>query len=93
MGGHLWRCLRCQKQKRKRYAGGRDRRGQILGRRSITFRPESIERRVHIGQWEGDSVIGAGQLEVIYPRGKHEFRRFLLAQLVAIYLAKWLIIK
>jgi IS30 family transposase len=40
MGGHLWRSLRCQKQKRKRYAGGRDRRGQIPDRRSITERPE-----------------------------------------------------
>jgi hypothetical protein len=42
MGGHLWRSLRRQKQRRKRYAGGRDRRGQIPDRRSITERPESI---------------------------------------------------
>jgi hypothetical protein len=28
-GGALWKNFRCQKQKRKRYAGGRDRRGQI----------------------------------------------------------------
>jgi IS30 family transposase len=59
MGGHLWRSLRCQKQKRKRYAGGHDRRGQILDRRSIAERPESIERRAHVGHWEGDTVIGA----------------------------------
>lgn len=51
MAGHLWRSLRCQKQKRKRYAGGRDRRGQIPDRRSITLRPEWIERRTHIGHW------------------------------------------
>ena len=65
MGGHLWRSLRCQKQKRKRYAGGRDRRGQIPDRRSITLRPESIERRVHIGHWEGDTVIGAAHQHAI----------------------------
>ena len=28
-GGKLWKNLRCQKQKRKRYAAGQDRRGQI----------------------------------------------------------------
>jgi len=28
-GGTLWKNLRCQKQKRTRYASGRDRRGQI----------------------------------------------------------------
>lgn len=59
MGCHLWRSLRCQKQKRKRYAGGHDRRGQIPYGRSIAERPESIERRAHVGQWEGDTVIGA----------------------------------
>ena len=65
MGGHLWRSLRCQKQKRKRYAGGRDRRGQIPDRRSIAERPESVERRAHIGHWEGDTVIGAAHQHAI----------------------------
>jgi len=64
-GGHLCRSLRCKKQRRKRYAGGRDRRGQIPDRRSITLRPESIERRVHIGNWEGDTVIGAAHQHAI----------------------------
>jgi IS30 family transposase len=40
-------------------AGGRDRRGQIPDRRSITLRPESIARRVHVGYWEDETVIGA----------------------------------
>ena len=35
MGGDLYKSLRCQRKRRKRYAGGRDRRGQILGRRPI----------------------------------------------------------
>jgi IS30 family transposase len=35
-GGELWRPLRCQKQRRKRYASGQNRRGQIPDRRSIS---------------------------------------------------------
>ncbi len=65
IGGHLWLSLRCQKQKRKRYAGGHDRRGQIPDRRSIAERPESIERRAHVGHWEGDTVIGAAHQHAI----------------------------
>lgn len=59
MGGHLWRSLRCRKQKCNRYTGGRDRRDRISDIRSITLRPESIERCAHIGQWEGSTVIGS----------------------------------
>ena len=36
-GGTLWKNLRCQKQKRKRYASGRDRRGQIPNRRPLSL--------------------------------------------------------
>lgn len=64
-GGHLWRSLRCQKKRRKRYAGGHDRRGQIPHRRSIDERPESVEQRAHIGHWEGDTVIGAAHQHAI----------------------------
>jgi IS30 family transposase len=64
-GGHLWRSLRCQKKRRKRYASGHDRRGQIPDRRSISERPDSIERRSHIGHWEGDTVIGAAHQHAI----------------------------
>ena len=64
-GGHLWRSLRCQKQRRKRYASGHDRRGQIPDRRSIAMRPASIDRRTRIGHWEGDTVIGAAHQHAI----------------------------
>jgi transposase, IS30 family len=43
LGGTLWCSLRCQKKKRKRYAGGRDRRGQLPNRRSIHDRPAAVE--------------------------------------------------
>lgn len=57
-GGDLYKSLRCQRKRRKRYAGGRDRRGQILGRRPISERPKYIEERRQIGHWEGDTLIG-----------------------------------
>ena len=42
-GGSLWEELRCQKKRKKRYASGRDRSGQIVGRRPISERPAHIE--------------------------------------------------
>jgi IS30 family transposase len=64
-GGDLYRHLRCQKKRRKRYAGGRDRRGQIIGRRPISERPTNVEKRSQIGHWEGDTLIGKGQKQAI----------------------------
>lgn len=58
-GGTLWKNLRCQKHKRKRYASGRDRRGQIPHRRPLSDRPSHIEARKQVGHWECDTVIGA----------------------------------
>jgi IS30 family transposase len=64
-GGSLWKHLRCQKKKRKRYASGRERRGQIIGRRPIAERPASVQTRSQVGHWEGDTVIGAGHKQAI----------------------------
>lgn len=64
-GGKLWKNLRCQKQKRKRYAGGRDRRGQIPNRRPLSERPVHIEGRKQVGHWECDTVIGANHKQAI----------------------------
>ncbi len=55
-GGDLCRHLRCQKKRRKRYAGGRERRGKIIGLRPISERPAHIESRLRLGHWEGDIV-------------------------------------
>lgn len=59
-GGQLWKNLRCKKQRRKRHAAGRDRRGQIPNRRALSERPAHVEQRLQIGHWEGDTVIGVG---------------------------------
>ncbi len=64
-GGTLWKNLRCQKQKRKRYASGRDRRGQIPNRRPLSERPAHIEGRQQVGHWECDTVIGANHKQGI----------------------------
>ncbi|MCD4688414.1 MAG: IS30 family transposase [Desulfuromonadaceae bacterium] len=55
--GDLYTYLRCQKQRKKRY-GAPDRRGQIKGRVSIDERPEVVNERSRIGDWEADTVIG-----------------------------------
>ena len=56
-GGRLHTHLRCQKKRRKR-RGSTERRGQIIGRVCITERPEIVETRARIGDWEADTVIG-----------------------------------
>ncbi len=56
-GGDLWKHLRCQKKRRKR-AGGCDRRGKIPNRRSIEERPTIVEKRTRLGDWEVDLILG-----------------------------------
>ena len=56
-GGELYRHLRCQKQRRKRY-GQYERRGQLLNCTSIEERPALVNRRQRLGDWEVDTLIG-----------------------------------
>lgn len=58
-GGDVYKALRCQKERRKRY-GKPERRGQIANRRPITERPAEVEARSRVGDWEADTMIGAG---------------------------------
>jgi IS30 family transposase len=57
-GGDLCRHLRSQKPRRKRYASGQERRGVIKNRVSIDERPEIVDQKTRIGDWEGDTIIG-----------------------------------
>lgn len=59
-GGDLYKHLRQQKKRRKRY-GSNDRRGIIANRVSIDERPPVVEERSRIGDWEIDTIIGARQ--------------------------------
>ncbi len=58
-GGKLHTHLRCQKKRKKRYASGQQRRGQIKNRHDIDERPLIVEDRSRIGDLEGDTVVGA----------------------------------
>ena len=64
MGGNLYRHLRCQKQRRKRY-GSYSRRGQLKNRVSIDQRPAMVESRSRLGDWELDTIIGKGHKQAI----------------------------
>jgi IS30 family transposase len=63
-GGDLYHHLRCQKQRRKRF-GCYDRRGTLPNRVSIDKRPEIVNGRQRLGDWEVDTVIGKGQQQAI----------------------------
>jgi IS30 family transposase len=58
-GGTLWLNLRWQKKRKKRYGTkSHDRRGQIKNKVSIEKRPKIVDKKIRIGDWEGDLVIG-----------------------------------
>ena len=63
-GGLLWKNLRCQKLRKKRY-GKAERRGTIPNRLSIDDRPVIVETRSRIGDWEADTVIGKNHRQAI----------------------------
>ncbi len=79
-GGTLWKHLRCQKKRRKR-AGGRDRRGKIPNRRSIEERPAIVEERSRIGDWEGDLIVGKNRQGVALTLTERKSRFTLLRTL------------
>jgi transposase, IS30 family len=59
-GGALWKNLRCQKQKRKRYAGGWDRRRLIPRIISpLGDHPLYVQGSRRVGHWGCDTVIGS----------------------------------
>ena len=56
-GGDLFRHLRCQKQRRKRY-GRPNWRGKLPNSRSIETRPAIVDTRQRLGDWETDTMTG-----------------------------------
>lgn len=57
-GGELYKHLRQSNKKRKKQYGSKDKRGQIRNRISIEERPDIVEAKTRIGDWEIDTVIG-----------------------------------
>lgn len=78
-GGTLYRHLRCQKQRRKRY-GSRDRRGQLANRRSISERPAIVQQRRRLGDWEADTIVGKGHQQAIVSLTERKSKLTLLAK-------------
>ena len=59
-GGDLYRCLR-RRGRKPNWRGGRHAgRGHIPGRVDIAERPAIVEEKSRIGDWELDTIIGAG---------------------------------
>jgi IS30 family transposase len=76
-GGDLYTHLRCQKKRRKRY-GSYDRRGQLPDRVSIDQRPEIVEQRERLGDWEVDTILGKGRRHAIVTLTERKSRFALL---------------
>ncbi|AQQ10219.1 Transposase, IS30 family [Sedimentisphaera cyanobacteriorum] len=59
-GGVFYKFLRQGRRKRRKKHGSNDKRGRIPNKRSISERPEVVDKRNRFGDWEGDSVSGKG---------------------------------
>lgn len=77
--GTLYRHLRCQRQRRKRY-GTYSCRGHLPNRISIEPRPAVVERRTRLGDWEVDPMIGKGQQQALVSLTERKSRLSLLAK-------------
>jgi IS30 family transposase len=55
-GGTLFRLLRQPPKWRKRHPG-REKRGQLAGKRHISERPAAVDLRQEIGHWEMDTIV------------------------------------
>ena len=76
-GGTLYRHLRCQKKRRKRY-GSYDHRGKLPNRVSIEKRPAVVDQRKRIGDWEVDTIVGKGHRQAIVSLTERKSRLVLL---------------
>ena len=78
-GGDLHKHLRCQKKRRKRY-GRYDRRGKLPDRVSIEERPEIVDTRERLGDWEADTILGKGRRHAIVTLTERKSRLALLSK-------------
>ena len=64
-GGILYKHLRHHGRRYNKRSSGKAGRGCIPGRVDILERPEIVEKKSRIGDWEGDTIIGARHQGVI----------------------------
>jgi len=57
-GGTLCKHLRWSRRKRRKRYGKHDQRGHIRNRVSIDERPQVVEQKTRVGDWEVDTIIG-----------------------------------
>ena len=76
-GGDLHMHLRCQKKRRKRY-GSYERRGKLPNRVSIDERPDVVDQRQRIGDWEVDTILGLGRQQAVVTLNERKSRLALL---------------
>jgi len=81
MGGKLYQHLRCQKKRHKRY-GKYEFRGRIPGRVGIEERPEVVNERSRLGDWEADTIFGRKKQQAIVTITERK-ARFTLMQKVS----------
>lgn len=82
----LWEYLRRKQKKRRKRNGRKAQRVRIPDRVSIHKRPKLVEKRVRIGHWEGDSLVGKGRrngLHTAYERVSSLIRMEKMARLTS----------
>ncbi|MBK83361.1 MAG: IS30 family transposase [Gammaproteobacteria bacterium] len=77
-GGDLYKHLRCQKKRKKRY-GSPHTRGQIKNRTGIEERPAIVDEKSRKGDWEIDTVIGQQGGQVLVTAAERKTRFSLIA--------------
>ena len=80
-GGTVYRHLRCQRQRRKRYGSYSRRQGQLINRVSIDERPAVVDTRRRIGDWELDTIIGKGHKQAIVSLTERKTRLTLIRKI------------
>lgn len=81
VGGSLYKHLRCQKQRKKRY-GIYSYRGQIPDQISIEQRPAIVDKRSRYGDWELDTVIGKNHQQALVTLVERKSRLTLIAKVI-----------
>jgi len=87
VGGDLYTHLRQHGKRRKRY-GQYDRRGKLPQRVSIEERPQLVEQRQRLGDWEVDTLVGKGHRGALVSLVERK-SRYTLLQPVTQRLANW----
>ena len=78
-GGDLYKHLRGQKQRRKRY-GTYNRRGKLLNCHSIEERPAIVTHRKRLGDWEVDTMFGKDHQQALVTLTERKSRFTLLGK-------------